>query len=103
MDNSDRAKVLDALGGKRGLIDNGIPSILFLIVFNISHTLNTSLWAALTLSAILTVARVVKRETIQHAVSGLIGVLICAVFARHSGKAADFYLPSLYKLSLIHI
>ena len=97
MDNSDRQKVLDALGGKRGLIDNGIPSILFLIVFNISHTLNTAIWASLSLSAVFTVIRIIRRETLQHAISGLIGVLICAVFARHSGKATDFYLPSLYK------
>mgnify|MGYP006953504968 CR=1 FL=1 len=31
----DKAKILDALGGKKGLLDSGLPAVLFLIVFNI--------------------------------------------------------------------
>ena len=91
----DRAKIVTALGGKRGLIDSGLPSLLFLIAFNVSHKLNFSIVAALILSALLTVMRLVKRETLQHAISGLVGIAICAVLARHSGKAKDFYLPGL--------
>jgi hypothetical protein len=34
--NEDKEKVISALGGKRGLIDSGLPAILFLIVFNVS-------------------------------------------------------------------
>ena len=44
---------------------------------------------------IFAVARLVKRETLQHAISGVIGVAFCALLARHTGKAADFYLPGL--------
>ena len=91
----DRAKIVTALGGKRGLIDSGLPSLLFLIAFNVSHKLNFSIVAALILSALLTVMRLVKRETLQHAISGLVGIAICALLARHSGKAKDFYLPGL--------
>ncbi len=91
----DRAKIVTALGGKRGLIDSSLPSLLFLIAFNVSHKLNFSIVAALILSALLTVMRLVKRETLQHAISGLVGIAICALLARHSGKAKDFYLPGL--------
>ncbi len=91
----DKAKVLGALGGTRGLIDSGLPSIVFLLVFNISHNLNKSAIAAIALSVIFAIARLVKRETLQHAISGLIGVAFCALLARHTGKAADFYLPGL--------
>ncbi len=95
--NEDKDKVVSALGGKRGLIDSGLPALLFLIVFNISsQNLNTSLWAALSLSIILTAIRLIKRQTLQHAFSGLVGVAICALFSRRSGNAADFYLPGLY-------
>jgi len=93
--HEDKAKVLGALGGTRGLIDSGLPSIIFLIVFNISHNLNKSATAAIALSVIFAVARLVKRETLQHAISGVIGVAFCALLARHTGKAADFYLPGL--------
>ena len=91
----DKAKVLGALGGTRGLIDSGLPSIVFLLAFNISHNLNKSAIAAIGLSLIFTVARLIKRETLQHAISGVIGVAFCALLARHTGKAADFYLPGL--------
>lgn len=95
--NEDKDKVVSALGGKRGLIDSGLPALFFLVVFNISdQNLNAALWAALTLSVILTALRLIKRETIQHAFSGLVGVAICAFFSRRSGNAEDFYLPGLY-------
>ncbi|MEI6648356.1 MAG: DUF3159 domain-containing protein [Actinomycetes bacterium] len=91
----DRAKIVTALGGTRGLIDSGLPSLLFLVAFNVSHKLNLSLIAALILSALLTIMRLVKRETLQHAISGLAGIAVCALLARHTGKAKDFYLPGL--------
>jgi len=91
----DRAKVLGALGGTRGLLDSGLPSIVFLLVFNITHSLNNSAITAVVLSVFFSIARLVKRETLQHAISGVIGVVFCALLARHTGKAADFYLPGL--------
>lgn len=101
--SEDKDKVLSALGGKRGLIDSGLPALVFLIVFNLTgNNLNTAIYAAVLISIILTALRLIKRETIQHAFSGLIGVAICAFFSRRSGNAEDFYLPGLY-LSLIHI
>ncbi len=91
----DKAKIISALGGTRGLIDSGLPSLLFLIAFNVSHNLNDALLASLILSAVLTLLRLIKRETLQHAISGLVGIAICALLSRHTGKAADFYLPGL--------
>jgi hypothetical protein len=93
----DKDKVIKALGGKRGLVDSGLPALVFLVVFNLSDkNINTAIWAALTLSAVLTFYRLIKRETLQHAFSGLIGVAICALISRRSGNAADFYLPGLW-------
>ncbi len=91
----DKAKILGALGGTRGLLDSGLPSIVFLVAFNISHSLNNSAIVSIGLSVIFAIARLVKRETLQHAISGVIGVAFCALLARHTGKAADFYLPGL--------
>ena len=95
--NEDKDKVLNALGGKRGLIDSGLPALIFLIVFNISgKDVDTALYAAVALSILLTLLRLIKRETIQHAFSGLIGVGICALISKRTGNAADFYLPGLW-------
>lgn len=93
--NEDRDKVVNALGGKKGLIDSGVPSIVFLVVFNISKEVNTAIMSALALSLIFAIFRLIKKDTIQHSVSGVIGVLICAYFANKSGNASDFYIPKL--------
>lgn len=95
-ENADKAKILSAIGGVKGLIDSGLPALLFLITFNITKDVRDSAYAALTLSLLLTLARLVKRETIQHAVSGVIGVGICAWIAMRTGRAEDFYLPGLW-------
>lgn len=95
--NEDKDKVLNALGGKRGLIDSGLPALVFLIVFNISgKDVNAALYSAVALSIVLTLLRLLKRETVQHAFSGLIGVGICAFISKRTGNAADFYLPGLW-------
>jgi hypothetical protein len=93
--HEDREKVLAAFGGKKGLIDSGIPSIIFLLVFNISHQLHTALVASVSVSALLTIVRLAKRDTLQHAISGLVGALICAWFANRTGNPSDLYIPKL--------
>ena len=93
--HEDREKVLAAFGGKKGLIDSGIPSIIFLLVFNISHQLHTALVASVSISALLTIVRLAKRDTLQHALSGLVGALICAWFANRTGNPSDLYIPKL--------
>ena len=95
--SEQKEKIMAAFGGKRGLIDNGLPSTLFLIAYLISKDLRLSIYLSVGLSVVLTIWRLLKRETLQHAISGLIGVLICAWFARSSGRAVDYYLPSLWK------
>jgi hypothetical protein len=93
--NQDKETVIKALGGKKGLIDSGLPSVIFLVVFNFKQDLQLALWAALSLSILLGIIRLAKKDTIQHSVSGILGVLICAYFANRSGNASDFYIPKL--------
>jgi len=91
----DKAKILDALGGKKGLLDSGLPALLFLIVFNISDDLQVALYGAVGTSIVLTIIRLAMKDSIQHVISGLIGVLFCAYLANRSGNASDFYIPKL--------
>ena len=93
--HEDREKVLQAFGGKKGLIDSGIPAVIFLVVFNIVDALGPALISAIAVSALLTLIRLARRETVQHAMSGFIGVLICAWFANRTGNASDLYIPKL--------
>ena len=98
--SNERDAILKAMGGKRGLIDNGLPSVVFLLIFNIQKDLQTAIYAAITISVTLAVLRLFKRDTLQHAISGVIGVLICAWFASRGGQAKDYYIPSFVKNSV---
>lgn len=91
----DRQKVLSAFGGKKGLIDSGIPSVIFLLVFNLRDDLQDALYASVGVSIVLTIIRLLARDTVQHAFSGMIGALICAWFANRTGNPSDVFLPKL--------
>jgi len=91
----DRQKVLSAFGGKKGLIDSGIPSVIFLVVFNLRDDLQDALYASVGVSILLTLIRLISRDTVQHAFSGLIGALICAWFANRTGNPSDLFVPKL--------
>ena len=92
---SDQKKVIDALGGKKGLLDSGLPALVFLIAFNIGKDLQKAATAAIITALVLAILRLAKKDTLQHVVSGLIGVVFCAFLARKTGSAVDYYLPGL--------
>ena len=92
----DKARILNAMGGKKGLLDSGLPALIFLVIFNVTKDVQQAAYGALALSLILTIVRLARRETIQHAISGVIGVAICAWLSNRTGKAEDFYLPGLW-------
>ncbi len=96
MNHEDRDRIVAALGGKKGLFDSGIPALLFLVVFNLRDDVVEAALVSLALSALIAVLRIIKREKLQHAVSGIFGVLICYLLVRSTGKAEDFYLPGLF-------
>ena len=93
--HEDRDKVIGALGGTKGLIDSGLPAIVFLVAFNVTKDVRTAITSALTLSLVLAIFRLARKDTIQHSISGVVGVLICAYFANRNGNATDFYIPKL--------
>ena len=91
--SGDKEKILSAVGGKKGLIDAGFPALVFLISFNITKDLWNSLIASIIISAILTIIRLVMKDTIQHALSGFIGTLISAWFVNRTGNPSDLFVP----------
>ena len=89
------ASVLAAFGGKRGLAEVGLPSILFVLVYGVSRDLTAAIWSAVAVAVVLSAVRLVKRDTLQHALGGLAGVLVCAAVAHFTGQAKGFYLPGV--------
>lgn len=94
----DRQQIIGQIGGIRGLIDSGLPIIVFISV-NAFTSLQVAVWSALGTGAALFAARLVRRENVQQSISGFLGVAIAAFIARQTGEARDFFLPSLWSTS----
>ena len=97
MQEEDKAKVLTALGGKKGIIDSTIPSIIFLLTYNITNNLRVCLYVSLATASLLMFYRLVKRESLMYSISGFIGVAFCGWLAWRTGEAKDYLAPSLWK------
>ncbi|MQA83626.1 MAG: DUF3159 domain-containing protein [Streptosporangiales bacterium] len=87
--------VYSAMGGPRGLLDTGLPGIVFVMVFVLGGGLQPAVWAAVAVGAVLFLARLLRRETLQHALAGFVGVGIAAYIAHRTGRPENFFLPGL--------
>jgi len=88
--------IAEAVGGPLGIAETAVPAIAFVVAYTISGSdTNTAAAVAVGLAVVLAVARLVRRESPRHALSGLIGVGFAAFIATRSGKAEDFFLPGL--------
>ncbi|SOD99174.1 DUF3159 domain-containing protein [Blastococcus haudaquaticus] len=92
----DRHLVLEQLGGWRGMVDATLPTIAF-IVANSLDGLRTGIWAALAAALLVFLLRLVRRESVQQAISGLFAVGIAVAIAAFTGQARDFYVPGIIR------
>lgn len=89
------AALFEAFGGVRGMVETTVPGLVFVGIYTVNHDIKSSAIAALALSVVLGVSRLVQRDTLKHAFSGVFGVAFGAVFALMSGNAKNFYLPGM--------
>lgn len=85
-----------ALGGWRGIIDSGLPTVVFVIAYLVSGSdLRASLIAAVGAGVVIVVWRLVRRQPLQQVLAGFIGLLIAAWFSSRTGRAEDVFLPGM--------
>jgi hypothetical protein len=88
------SSVRDAIGGPLGVAESAAPPIAFVTAYTASGSdATTSAWIALAVGAGFALARIVRGQTIQYALTGLIGVGIAALVVSATGRAEDFFLP----------
>lgn len=86
--------VLEQMGGVSGVLVSSVPVAVFVLV-NLLSSLQPAIIAALAAGVAVVVYRVVRRQPLQPAVSGLLGVGVAAFIAARTGEARGFYLPGL--------
>lgn len=86
--------LFEQMGGVSGIVASTIPVAVF-VVANLLLELRPALIAALAAGVAVAVWRIARRQALQPAVSGLLGVGLCAFIAYRTGEARGFYLPGL--------
>jgi hypothetical protein len=104
-------QMAEQLGGWRGLVESGIPVIVFVVadiilgrVFEPGQTLGAlgdkpalklAILASVGVAVLMAVVRLAQGKPVRFAVNGLIGIAIGAVLAWRSGEERSFYLPGI--------
>ena len=92
--------ILDQMGGFSGLIYSSLPVLVFVPVSSF-FGLKWAIGAALGVAALILVWRLIRRETLQPAVSGFIAVGVSALIAYIVGASKGYFLLGIWS-SLIY-
>ena len=87
--------LLEQLGGVGGLVSSVVPVVIF-VAANPLIGLQPAIWASLATAVAVGVWRLVRREPLQPAVSGILGVAVCAFIAYQTGEARGFFLYGIW-------
>jgi hypothetical protein len=101
-DDEPPKSILEQLGGISGMIYSTVPVVVFVVVNSLT-TLGTALVASIGVAVAIAVLRLVRKEPLQPAVSGLFGVAIGAFIAHRTGEARDFFLVGIWYSALLGV
>lgn len=87
--------LLDQMGGVSGFVYSSLPVVAFVPVNSI-WGLTVAIWASLGVAAAVLGWRLFRRDLIQPAISGFLGVGVCAFIAHRTGDAKGFFLFGIY-------
>ncbi|GAA1960438.1 DUF3159 domain-containing protein [Nocardioides panacihumi] len=98
-----RRQMAQSLGGRRGMVEAGVPGLVFTLLWLTTKDLRLALVAAGGVAVAALVVRLVQRSTIQYVVNAIVGIGIGWVFVRLAastgGSEADqalaFFLPGI--------
>jgi hypothetical protein len=88
-------RMMAQLGGVPGLIYSSLPVLLFVGTSRLLG-LSAAVGAALGTATLILVWRLIRRESVQPAVSGLIGVAVCALIAYAMGESKGYFLLGIW-------
>lgn len=85
--------VVDAIGGPRGVLESMLPGVVFVVLFVATRDLQLTVLVSAGIAMLQVVARLLQRQSILGALTGVLAVAICLVWAWLSHDARNYYLP----------
>ena len=98
-----RGQLAKALGGRRGMVEAAVPTIVFTALWLTTRELQLALTVSVGAAVVLLLVRILQRSTVQYCVNAIFGIGIGWVFVRISasrGGSADdqalaYFLPGI--------
>ena len=98
-----RAQLSRALGGRRGMVEAAVPTLLFTIMWLTTRELQLALIISLGAAVVLLVVRLVQRSSLQFVLNAIFGIGIGWLFVRLAAsrggsedeQALAYFLPGL--------
>lgn len=84
--------LLSALGGWLGIVETVVPALLFVVIYVVSRDARLSALVPGGLALVMVVIRLVRRQTLVAALSGLLGVGIAVLITLITGRGVDYFL-----------
>jgi MFS family permease len=91
-----RQQLIESVGGWQGTVIAAVAPIVFVIV-NATAGLRPAIIAAIATSLVLTGYRLVRKQSVQQALSGLLGVVVAALIAARTGQARGYFLLGIWQ------
>ncbi|MET0236119.1 MAG: DUF3159 domain-containing protein [Kibdelosporangium sp.] len=85
----------EQMGGMVGFVSASIPVAVFVIV-NIATSMWPAIWSAVGVAVLIAIWRIVRKEQLMPAISGIFGVAIAAFIAYRTGEAKGFFLYGIW-------
>jgi hypothetical protein len=94
-DRTPGERVMAQLGGLPGLIYSSLPVLVFVGTSRLLG-LAAAVGAAIGTATLILLWRLIRRDSVQPAVSGLIGVAVCALIAYMLGQSKGYFLLGIW-------
>lgn len=95
-DERDRESLRHLLGGPQGAVEGAAPSVVFVLVYAVAgRSLGIAIGSALAVAAVVAAVRLWRRESLRLVLAGLAAVAVASAVAARTGRAEDYFLPSL--------
>lgn len=85
----------EQMGGLVGFVSASVPVAVFVIV-NVATSMGPAIWSAVGVAVLIAVIRIIRKEQLMPAVSGIFGVAIAAFIAYRVGEAKGFFLYGIW-------
>lgn len=89
---ADDFSVIEAIGGPRGVVESMLPGVVFVVLFVVTANLNLTIAVSAVLAVLQVIVRLCQRQSVMGAISGLVAVGICLIWAWQTHEARNYYI-----------